>query len=351
MLPGSVCSSRGRFLVGLTLVGAVIALAFVAPWLAEAPNTRAVMTRLDAEERRSLFMPPSLRAVAAVVPATVTTGLAGWQTIGGCGAGASTGSGSAVKWVGRGVRGGLFYFESQVNYVAVPYGYSFVSSTLLSYDLDPSWSVAVNVPYLYKFMNDPYQVRVNLANKGPGDIAFLLSRKLGATNAWKATLSVGAPTGTHDTAFRMQLLPQDRQLGLGNPTAAFILDHVIDNLWGPIVVGGTLNWRGGENDRGSYRAPSGSLYGYVGPHLGPFTPAAGVAITGYAGNDRDVGEPQALPRVSVAPSVSLEWAADSVALLLGASLPYDMRVESPTVARTNRFGPWVVALGAAFALF
>ncbi|HEY0710159.1 MAG TPA: hypothetical protein VGG33_25335 [Polyangia bacterium] len=346
MLPTSVQSSR----CPTALIRATTALAATALLVAAAAlsfsNSGGVSRRLAAAARNQ-----ALPALTPMLPAPSSPGLASWQTIGGCGAGASTGSGSAVKWVGRGVRGGLFYLESQVNYVAVPYGYNFVSSTLVSYDFDPWWSLGVSVPYLYKFMNDPYQVRVDLANKGPGDVAFLLSRKLGDANAWKATLSVGAPTGTNDVAFRTQLLPQDRQLGLGKPTAALIVDHIIDNLWGPIVLGGTLTWRGGENDKGSYRAPSGSLYGYVGPHIGPFTPAAGVSVTGYAGKDRDLGEPQALPRVSLAPSLSLEWAGDAVALLIGASLPYDVAVESSTVAKTNRWGAWVVAVGAAFALF
>jgi hypothetical protein len=192
---------------------------------------------------------------------------------------------------------------------------------------------------------------VDLANKGPGDVAVLLSRELGDASAWKATLSLGAPTGAYQTAFRMQLLPQDRQLGLGKPTASFILDHTIDNIWGPVVVGGTANWRGGENVYKSYRAPSASLYSYVGTMLGPFTPAAGLSVTGFAGVDRDAGEPQALPYASVAGSVSIEWAADWIALLVGASMPYDLGVHSNTVARDNRFGPWVLAFGAAFAPF
>ena len=327
----------------------------MSPWR----NKVLVLTVAAAAAIGAVYAILAILAIWAISDAGVVTPriarlgplLASWQTVGGCGAGASTGSASGVKWIGRGVRGGLFAVESQVNYVKMPYGYNFISSTLVSYDVNARWILGASVPYLYKFMNDPYQVNVDLANKGPGDVALLLTRRLGDANAWKATLSLGVPTGTNDTAFRTQLLPQDRQLGLGKPTAALIVDHTIDNLWGPVVIGGTANWRGGTNALQSYRAPSASVYSYVGTLLGPFMPAAGLSLTGFAGNDRDRGEPQALPRASVAANVSLEWATDWMALLIGGSLPYDIAVHSPTVASTNRFGAWVLAFGAAFAPF
>jgi hypothetical protein len=277
--------------------------------------------------------------------------LQSWQTVGGCGAGASTGTAGGVKWIGRNVRGGLFRVECQANYVDTPDGYNFVGTTLITHDLTPRWTLGVGVPYLYKYMRDPYRVRVNLANKGPGDVNLLATRRLGGANAWSATLVVGLPTGAHDTRFRSQLLTQDRQLGLGMPTASFVIDHTIDNLWGPIVLGGTANWRGGENALGSYRAPTTSIYGYASYLLGPFAPAAGLSVTRFFGSDRDLGEPQALPAASVAANLSLEWASDLVALLVGVSVPYDLRVQSTTVARHNRLGAWIVAFGASFAAF
>ena len=42
--------------------------------------------------------------------------LASWQTVGGCGAGASTGNAAGVKWIGRSVTGGLFGVQCQVTY-------------------------------------------------------------------------------------------------------------------------------------------------------------------------------------------------------------------------------------------
>jgi hypothetical protein len=149
----------------------------------------------------------------------------------------------------------------------------------------------------------------------------------------------------------MQALPQDRQLGLGKPTAALMVDHTADNLWGPVVVGASGNWRGGENAQGSYRAPTVSAYSYAGYLLGPFVPAAGVSLTGFLGKDRDAGEEMAVPLASVAGQLSLEWATDWMALLLAFQLPYDYRVASVTVPPTSHLGSWIVALGAAFAAF
>jgi hypothetical protein len=294
---------------------------------------------------------PAWIDAAAVAPRS-SIALASWQTIGGCGAGASTGGVGGVKWIGRNVRGGLIHVECQANYVDVPEGYQVVGTSLVSADVSPRWNLGVSVPYLYKYMVDPFKVSVDLANKGPGDVNVLLTRRLGATNDWNVTLSAGMPTGTHDVAYRSEPLRQDWQLGLGKPTAALIVDHTLDNLWGPVVLGGTANWRGGENQDGNYRAPSASVYSYVSYLLGPLAPGAGLSLTGFADNDRDRRSPQAGPRATLAAHLSLEWATDWVAVLVGASLPIDFAVHSPTVASYNRFGYGrTVALGLAFAPF
>jgi hypothetical protein len=277
--------------------------------------------------------------------------LASWQSVAGCGAGPSVGTGGGVKWIGRNVRGGLFHLECQASYVKMPYGYNFVGSTLVGHDLSDRWNLGVSVPYLYKFMNNPYDTGVDIANKGPGDVNALVTRRLGETRAWSLTLSVGAPTGVHNAKYSSEFLPQDRQLGLGRPTATVVLDHTIDNDWGPVVMGATAGWRGGKNELKSYRAPSGSAYAYAGYLLGPFVPALGFSATGWKGLDMDLGQPQAMPKVSVAANLSLEWSTDWVAFLLAASFPYDYQVRSESIKTHNRLGPWTLALGAAFALF
>ena len=276
--------------------------------------------------------------------------LASWQTVGGCGAGASSGTGGGVKWIGRNVRGGLFHVECQANYVRVPDGYQFIGTALVTHDLTPSWTLGVSVPYLYKYMDDPFRVGVDLANKGPGDVNMILTHRLGQANAWSATVNVGAPTGTHDVSYRMQPLPQDRQLGLKKWTAGLTVDHTIDNLWGPVVLGGNVNWRGGENELLNYRSPSATLYSYVSYLVGPFAPAIGVSATSYLKNDRDRGTDMALPWASIAANASIEYASDWWAVLIGASLPYDYAVRSAT-GNINRWGAWIAALGFAFAPF
>ena len=95
--------------------------------------------------------------------------LASWQTVGGCGAGASSGTGAGVKWVGRNVSGGLFHVECQANYIKTTYGYNYVGTTLVTRDLDEKWNLGASVPYLYKYMNNPYGQGFDVANRGIGD--------------------------------------------------------------------------------------------------------------------------------------------------------------------------------------
>jgi hypothetical protein len=314
-------------------------------------TTRELLARADTIESR--LQGTTAPACAPPVAAAERGGglLASWQTVAGCGAGASVGTGGGVKWIGRNVRGGMFRLECQANYVKMPYGYNFVGNTLVSHDLGTRWNLGVSVPYLYKFMNNPYDVGIDLTNKGPGDVNLLVTHRLGALQTWSLTLAVGAPTGSNDVKFRSEPLPQDRQLGLGRPTATLVVDHTIDRDWGPVVLGGTAGWRGGKNEFGSYRAPSGSVYAYAGYLLGPFVPAFGVSATGFAGLDKDLTQEQAMPVVSLAANASLEWSTDWVAILLGASFPYDHGVRSESIVTYNRLGAWTLALGAAFAVF
>ena len=277
--------------------------------------------------------------------------LASWETVGGCGAGASTGTGGGLKWIGRNVVGGLFHAEAQANYISTTYGYNYVTTAFVSRDLGEKWNVGVVVPFLYKFMRDPYDIGVDVQNKGLGDVNLLVTRRLGAINDWSLTLSLGAPTGTHDAQFRNEVLPQDRQLGLGKATASLIVDHTIDKSWGPTVIGGTANWRGGQNELGSYRAPTATLYGYSGYILGPIVPALGASVTGAARHDRDREMEQATPVVTLAGTLSLEWSSQWIAVLIGGSVPYGYTQGVDGIGAGWSTGPWVVALGVALAPF
>jgi hypothetical protein len=293
---------------------------------------------------------PSPRATGAREPA-----LASWQTVGGCGAGAASGTGAGIKWIGRNVSGGLFRLECQANYIDTDYGANYVGTTLVSSDVGERWNLGVSVPYLYKLMRDPYGLGFDVRNRGPGDVSAMVGRRFGAIADTSATLTVGLPTGTYRATLvrdKMIILPQDRQLGLGKPTAAFMLDHTVEHGWGPTVLGGTLNWRGGENELGSYRAPSASGYLYSSLLIGSFAPALGLQLSAFRGHDRDRHEAQISPLYTLAPSASLEWSADWLAVLVGASWPYqyDGVTSSGGAARSPwGFGPWMVALGIAVA--
>jgi hypothetical protein len=277
--------------------------------------------------------------------------LASWETVGGCGAGASTGTGAGVKWIGRNVTGGLFHVELQSNYVQTSYGYNYVATALVSRDVNAKWNFGVGVPYLYKYMRNPYDDGNDIANGGPGDVSLLVTRRLGAINDWSTTLSLGLPTGTHDAQYGPVVLPQDRQLGFGKPTASLIVDHTIDHDWGPTVLGGTANWRGGRNDQQSYRAPSANVYGYAGYLVGPFVPALGLSVNGAAGHDENALVRQTTPLLSVAANASIEWSTDTVAVLVGGTLPYGFTNAVGGAASGWSFGPWIIALGVAFAPF
>lgn len=330
----------------------------LAAWAPRSSESSRVRARLDAlAGGLTLAAPRACTGAWLPGPAlggasALSLALASWQTVGGCGAGASTGTGGGVKWVGRHVSGGLVNLECQASYVAQPYGYNFIGTTQMSGALSDRWSLAVSVPYLYKYMRDPYAIGIDLANKGPGDVSASLTHKLGDTRAWLMSASVGIPTGVHDRTFRMsEILPQDRQLGLGQPTGQLVLDHVMDELWGAAVIGGALNWRGSQNNLGSSRAPAASLYGHAAYLLGRFAPSIGLTLTGFAGKDKDRLQEQAMPQAVVSPNVSLEWSADSIAFLASFTTPYEVGVQSETVKRHNKVGNWMFTLGTAFILY
>jgi hypothetical protein len=171
------------------------------------------------------------------------------------------------------------------------------------------------------------------------------------------SLAVGLPTGTHDAEYKHDLLTQEKQLGPGEVTGSLTLDHTLDQTWGVIVLGGLLAWRGGENELGSYRAPQASAYGYGGYFIGPFVPALGLTLSGFLKPDRDRGIEQDVPLILLAPSLSLEWSTDWVAVLLGVSLPIGLYgntgenvggLKPPSVTGLQ---PWTAALGVSVSPF
>jgi hypothetical protein len=273
--------------------------------------------------------------------------LATWETIGGCGAGGTGGSGVPLIWVGRNTTGGLVHAALLSSDVIFNGGYNVSEVVQIDRDIDTKqkWNAGVVVPYLYKYYVNYLHLTpaVDISNAGLGDMSVYLTRRLGKINDTAATVGLGIPTGTSHAQYKFEYLTQDKQLGLGKVTGWLQLSHTIDESWGLIILGGIAGYRGGRNDLGNYRAPTGSLYAYTGYFMGPFVPALGVSFTGFTGKDQDRGIDQDLPLTVVAGSASLEWSTDYVAVIAALTMPYS-------------FGdwvlqPWSATLGIAVSPF
>lgn len=282
--------------------------------------------------------------------------LASWETVGGCGAGSSTGAGGGVKWIGRSTSGGLFQLQTQASYLHLDDGYNLSLATQVSRDLGEKWNIGLSVPLLYKYYRNYYDLPVDISNGGLGDLSGSLTRKFGEINATALTLSVGAPTGVYDAKYKNDYLTQEKQLGAGRPTGSLTLDHTMDEQWGLIVVGASGAYRGGENSLGNYRAPAASAYGYCGYYAGPWVPSLGLSVQRFFGVDRDRGLEQQVQLMSVSGTVALEWSADWIAILAGASLPFGWEASEAPQGQENDlappgFQPWTVSLGFSVSPF
>jgi hypothetical protein len=340
---------NGRGVAGVTLAVLVLGLP---SWRAHLVR-RALDRRLDRAGESSGSV--ALLSLPAVSPSSL---LASWQSVGGCGAGAASGGGVGVKWIGHSVSGGLFNVQSQGNYTLVHSTYredQFFLNNLITRDVSEKWQLGVNLPLVYKYMRDPYGVDVDLSNSGLGDVSLQALRRFGAINNTFVTWSVGLPTGKYDQRYKKAPIRAHSQLGFGKFTSALTIDHVQDEVWGLIVTGGTASWRGGENSMSNYRAPSASAYAFTGWFWGRLVPAAGLSVTGFSGHDREQGQPDNSALIQGAPTLSLEWSSDWLAILAGASFPYQYNGVSQDsngkAVSPWGWGDWTVSLGLAFAPF
>jgi hypothetical protein len=294
--------------------------------------------------------------------------LASWQTIAGCGSSGATGT-AGIKWIGRGTTGGLFNVQMQANYSTLgnaPYqDQNFFFNTLITRDLGQKWNVGINIPYVYKYFNDPFMTyspqkvpptpALDVSNAGLGDISLQGTRRFGSINDNALTLSIGLPTGTSTAAYPgYTALGQQRQLGFGKVTAAGIYDHTFDQIWGVIVLGGVAAYRGGENHPlENYRAPSATAYGYTGYFWGPLVPAFGLQMTGFTRHDRDKSQDENSALFVASANFSLEWSTDWIALMAGVQFPY--QYVGPTSGGTPvpkwGWGSRLVALGISVSPF
>ena len=279
--------------------------------------------------------------------------LASWETIGGCGAGSSTGAGGGIKWIGRSVTGGAFQLQTLGTYLHLKDGYNLTLNNQISRDLSEKWNFGLSVPLLYKYYRDYRGLPVDVSNSGVGDVAAFITRRFGEINDTSLTLLVGFPTGTHDASYKMDLLTQEKQLGIGKVTGSATLDHTFDQTWGLVVVGGSFGYRGGQNSLGNYRAPAAAIYGYGGYFLGPWVPSAGLSLSHFFGADRDKGLDQQVQLWAVTGTLALEWSTDWLAILGGVSLPigWGQRGVVDGAASISSIQPWTVALGFTVSPF
>jgi hypothetical protein len=344
------CTAGSRYGIAVVAV-AIAALALGFPVARDRLASRTLDARLSRITAGANPGAPSLPAEG------ISSLLASWQSVGGCGAGAASGAGVGVKWIGRNVSGGLFSVQTQANYTRIHSTYledQFFLNNLITRDLDEKWQLGVNVPIVYKYMHDPYALNIDLTNTGLGDVSVQAMRRLGAINDTLLTLNVGLPTGTYDQHYRMAPVRAHSQLGFGRFTGAATLDHVADEIWGLFVTGATVAWRGGENAMANYRAPSASAYAFTGWFWGPVVPSLGLSVTGFSAHDRDQGQDENSALFQAAPTFALEWSSPWFALLAGGSFPY--QYNGVTEANGKKVSPWgwsdwTVSLGLSFAPF
>jgi hypothetical protein len=350
---------RGRSLVGVALAASLVAGAAAATTVTRSVERRLALARVAALEGSPAVACGSLPLAGADRAQRLGPLLASWRNVGGCGAGASTGSGMGIKWIGRGVTGGLFGLQCQMTYNRLapdperPEHHLFAGA-LVTRNLGERWIIGASVPLVFKYLRNPFDNGADVSNSGLGDVSALLTRKFGPIGATAVTATVGFPTGQFDGEYRNRVLTQSQQRGFGKPTASLMVDHTGDETWGLTVVGAMAAWRGGENEVNSYRAPTASAYAYAGYYLGPLVPAIGLSLTGATGHDRDQTVEQQTGLYMAAANASIEWSSDWLAILVGASFPYqyDGIHDLMGIPRSPwGWGPWVVGLGIALSPF
>lgn len=289
-----------------------------------------------------------------------------WGDVGGCGAGGGVASGGSIKWIGRGVTGGLVDVQvtgTQVFYTDLDSRTADAKQTAfatrLGTTLDYKWDLALTVPFLYNYEPNVWVTALSddrsASLAGFGDLSFDVTRKLGIANASSLTLTVTAPTGVHDAIRQGEVMPLRSQLGPGVPTATLSFEHTFDTTWGLIIAGSSVSsgsW--GQEitietslpnypSGGDLRGASVSGWSHFGFIVGPFMPSVGVTVVGKIQKDVERGEAMNQPWVMVPLSASLEWSSDYVAILATAQAPLNIH--------SKIFDNWMVGLGVKTSVF
>ena len=167
-----------------------------------------------------------------------------WACIGGCGA--SSGSVSMdmqLKWIGRGVSGGLF--DAEVLYInAGMSGTAYQSPDVFDGHLRyRSNAVLLNLFYHPRFldfklglplvMKTGYNTNTGLL----GDLSLDVTKKWGMQGNLRSALTFTLPTGAYDIYTSQTIHQPEMQLGSGTINAGVRFDYTIDKDWGLITLG------------------------------------------------------------------------------------------------------------------
>ncbi|MFC1585913.1 hypothetical protein ACFL5V_10235 [Fibrobacterota bacterium] len=165
-----------------------------------------------------------------------------WASIGGCGAGGSGGTASNIRWIGKGVSGGLvdlqFLYSKNI-------GQNFLYDTYLTrlsgkFNWSTDWGITL--PVVNK--TGPLQPQTNVDEEaghmvgGIGDMSFDYTKKFGLEGEYYLQLSLTVPTGQYNISRGKDnsklFLPVSLQRGGGIYTSNFALNYtkdVEDGLW------------------------------------------------------------------------------------------------------------------------
>jgi hypothetical protein len=159
-----------------------------------------------------------------------------WKNIGGCGAGGSGGLGGGnIKWIGRGVSGGLLDVQSITSVEIGQTRRNFASMQRLSFKPTFSSSIALSIPVLSKTAQ--FQPQTNLPSRtevtgGVGDLLLDFSRTFGSIGQYAFMATLTLPTGQYDIKrgeeTNQQYLSNILQLGGGVYAASLGLSYSRD---------------------------------------------------------------------------------------------------------------------------
>ncbi len=162
--------------------------------------------------------------------------LSPWRSIGGCGAGGSGGgTGDGIKWIGKGVSGGLVDLELLPRY---NFGQNYANLTIaprISYKLSWNNTIALSVPVVSK--HGDVQIQTNMrpvhhSTGGLGDLTLDYTRTFGPAGRFDFTLGITLPTGQYDIKrgrdSEKYFLPGYLQKGKGIYILSGTLSHARD---------------------------------------------------------------------------------------------------------------------------